>query len=291
MLIYAEILVDTDSCTVTYKGEIVPLLPKEYQLLTLFLKYPNHILSYDAIVDNLWDIDRIPTCSGIRTHIKNIRKAFKKANCYEDIIENIYGMGYRLNPAIKNKAGRNDLIAPAVSTLSDFLRFKAIEYLAIDEEFKIKYISPSLMDYCDYPENLQLGIYAGIPFPELIGIEEVLERVRNKQDKTFEIKGIARACNPNRPEYINFYAIADEPKNTENLGKQLLFVFFENASEQMIYKQRLVQIENEMYLLLESNKHYDNECLSRVRYADAKSFPFFPMPLEFRLDLNTKLQY
>lgn len=252
MLIYAEILVDTDSCTVTYKGEVVLLLPKEYHLLTLFLKYPNHILSYDAIINHLWDLDKTPTYSSIRTHIKNIRKAFKKVNCSEDIIENIYGMGYRLNPAMKNKTEEINPIAPAISTLNGFLKFKAIEYLVIDEKFKIKYISPGLINYCDYPQNLQVGIYAGNPFPELIGLEEVLERVRNKQDKIFEIKGVAKACNPNRPEYINFYAIADEPKNTKELGKQLLFLFFEDASEQMIYKQRLVQIENETYLLLET---------------------------------------
>lgn len=291
MLEFAGILIDTNSCTVTYEGEIVALLPKEYQLLTLFLKYPNHIFSYDAIIDNLWNIDRIPTSSSIRTHIKNIRKAFKKAHCTEDIIENIYGMGYRLNPAIKKKIEGNNLVNIPVSTVSNFLSFKAIESLAINREFKIKSMSPGLRDYCDYPEKLRPGIYAGIPFPELIGCEAILERVRNKLEKTFEIKGIARASNPKRPEYINFYAIADEPKNTEDLGKQLLFVFFEDASEQMIYKQRLVQIENETYLLLESNKEHDNQRLSRVRYPDIKSFPFSAMPLEFALDLNAKIQY
>lgn len=266
MLNYDKISVELDTFKVTYDGEVVSLYPKEFQLLTLFLKYPNHIITYDFIIDNLWDGDDIPTHSSIRSHIKGIRKAFKEKNCSEHTIENVYGIGYRLNPLIKNKNKSNEPIFPSLYAMENLRKSKAIEYLVLDEEFIIKYISPSLLDYCDYPKHLQVEVYAGNPFPELIGFEEAFERVRNKQDKTFEIKGIARACNPKRPEYINFYVIADEPKKTEDLGKQLLFVFFEDASEHMLYKQRLVQLENEMYLLLESAKHPENEQLGKVRY-------------------------
>ncbi|HEY9610681.1 winged helix-turn-helix domain-containing protein, partial [Allocoleopsis sp.] len=55
-LSYGKILVDTDCCKVTYDGQIVTLLPKEYNLLVLFLKYPNHVLSYEVIIDRLWNL-------------------------------------------------------------------------------------------------------------------------------------------------------------------------------------------------------------------------------------------
>lgn len=86
---YGKILVDTNSCRVTYDGQIITLLPKEYKLLLLFLSYPNHVLSYEIIVDKLWEVEKFPTPSSIRSHIKGLRKAFQKIN--GDVIELFMG--------------------------------------------------------------------------------------------------------------------------------------------------------------------------------------------------------
>ena len=62
-----------------------------------------------------------------------------------------------------------------------------------------------------------------------------------------------------RPEYINFHVIADESKTLTSQKEQLLFIFFEDASEKMIYRQQLVQRENEYYLLLTTPEKYMGE--------------------------------
>ena len=252
MVVCGKILVDTDSRTVSYGGEIVTLHPKEYDLLLLFLNHPNQVLSYEVIINKLWKFDRIPTHSSIRSHIKSLRQAFKKPNFKEEIIETVHGIGYRLNSLINKQKEYSTEISPSLSVLKKFLKTQAIEYLVIDENFLVKSMSRFLHDYSDYPNYLKFGIDARHAFPEFIGFEEGFEKVRNKESERFEIQGIARSCNPNRPEYINFYAIADESDRLDQSGERLLFVFFEDASERMIYKQQLVQIENETYLLLES---------------------------------------
>lgn len=255
MLTYGKIAVDTDSCTVMYDRKIIDLHPKEYSILMLFLKHPHHILTYEFIIDSLWSFDKTPAYSSIRSHIKSIRKALACANTNEEVIQTVHGMGYRLNPLIKNKSESSIGSHILISVVKKFIKAKTIEYLVLDADFRIKYLSPYLQKYCDYPANLKVGIHAEEAFPEFIGFEEAFEKVRNKEDEKFEIKGIARASNPNRPDYINFYVIADEPENQPQQSKSLLFVFFEDVSEDMIYKQRLVHRENETYLLLESNKH------------------------------------
>jgi DNA-binding winged helix-turn-helix (wHTH) protein len=264
MVICGKILVDTDSRTVSYGSEIVTLHPKEYNLLLLFLNYPNHVLSYEVIIEKIWDFERIPTHSSIRSHIRSLRQAFKKVNFKQEIIETVHGIGYRLNSLIHKQKEFMPEIAPSLSVLKKFLKTQAIEYLVIDENFVIKSMSPLLHDYCDYPDDLKVGIDVRHAFPEFIGFEAAFEQVRNKEYERFEIQGIARSCNPNRPEYINFYAIADESNPPDQSGEQLLFVFFEDASEHMIYKQRLVQIENETYLLLESARR--EFCLPKVLF-------------------------
>ncbi len=251
MLAYDKILVDTDSCTVTYNGTIVTLRPKEYFLLKLFLKYPNRVLSYEEIIEELWDIEHTPTFSSIRSHIKGLRQAFKKANAAKKIVENVPGIGYRLS-VIKKTNSEDSAITCPTSIFKRIMKSKAIEFLVIDEKFIIKSISQNLRNYCDYPDALKVGIYALDAFPEFIGLEESFNQVRNRKSEIFKINGIARNSNPDRPEFINFYVIADDSKDLARQREPLLFIVFEDASEQMIDKQGFVQRENNTFLLLGS---------------------------------------
>jgi DNA-binding winged helix-turn-helix (wHTH) protein len=264
LISYGKILVDTDSCRVTYEDVIINLLPKEYHLLVLFLKYPNHVLSYEVIIDRLWELDKIPSHSSIRSHIKMVRKAFKQAHVSEDIIETVHGLGYRLKP-LQKKQSSNPIISPPLSVMTGLLQAKAIEYVVINEEFIIEYISPNLQDYCDYPEVLQVGIKAEDAFPEFVGFENIFKKVMNKENDNFAVKGIARSANLNRPEYINFYVAIDASRSLDKIEDKLLFIFFEDASETMLYKQRLVQRENELYLRLEVVLH--SSC--KLNYLDS----------------------
>lgn len=256
MLIYNKLAVDPNSFAVTYDGKLVRLHPKEYLLLRLFLKYPNHVLSYDVIIDSLWDDDNIPTHGGVRAHIKGLRKALREANATEIIIETVHGLGYRLNP-INNSNAMTGTISPPVSVLKDFIKAKSIEYLIVDTELIIKAMSPGIFNYSDYPEMIKIGSSLQDGFPEFIGLEDPLFKVIKKESKSFELNGIAKAANPERPEYINFHVIADESQVYNAKKEQLLFIFFEDASEKMIYRQQLVQRENEYYLLLTKPEKYE----------------------------------
>ncbi|WP_193869142.1 winged helix-turn-helix domain-containing protein [Planktothrix mougeotii] len=258
MLIHGSITVNKNSCTVTYYAQIVCLLPKEYKLLVLFLEYPNHVLTYEMIVDQLWDLDRVPSANGIRSHIKGLRKAFRKVNNTIEIIETVHGMGYRLNPVLLKQEDSETLCSlPPPPILKDFLQTKAIEYCILDQQFFLQYISPSLIEYCDYPESLKIGSYVGDSFPELIGFEEILAKVITKEEPNLEIQGVARSVNPKRPAYVNFYVMANQDVHwPSNHHEPLLFIFIEDASEKMSYKQRITQLENEMSLFGTLNISY-----------------------------------
>lgn len=260
---YGRILVDTDSCQVTYEGKIITLLPKEYKLLLLFLKYPNHVLSYEVIIDKLWEMDKTPTQSSIRSHIKGLRRAFKKIDDSAKIIENVHGLGYRLQPLNKEKSTPS-IISPSLAVMKDLLQAKALEYLVINDKFIIQYLSPGLPDYCDYPELLQVGVKVENAFPELVGLEGIFKKILDQKCHQFDVKSIARAANPNRPEYINLYVIREELKPSDTSLDQLLFIFFEDASEQMFYNQRVVQLENEWYLRLEIEKGNNSSSTFKV---------------------------
>ncbi|MBW4553176.1 MAG: response regulator [Aphanocapsa sp. GSE-SYN-MK-11-07L] len=88
---------DPRSCQVTYDGRSLNLTPKEYNLLELFLRNPARVFSRGQLVEHLWTFDDPPLEESVKAHVKGLRQKLKAAGAV-DWIENIYGIGYRLNP-------------------------------------------------------------------------------------------------------------------------------------------------------------------------------------------------
>ena len=65
-------------------------------LLEYFLQHPTQVISRTALLDRLWEFDRLSGEQTIKTHLTNLRRKLKQAGCEKDIIETVYGVGYRL---------------------------------------------------------------------------------------------------------------------------------------------------------------------------------------------------
>ncbi|BCL39124.1 response regulator transcription factor [Nostoc sp. MS1] len=96
ILIHGDLQIDPGSQQVTYAGNILSLTPKEYMILEYFLRHPNQVVTRSAIFDKLWELDKYSGEGSIKTHITNLRNKLKAAGISEDLIENVYGIGYRL---------------------------------------------------------------------------------------------------------------------------------------------------------------------------------------------------
>jgi len=72
------------------------LTPKEYMILECFLKAPAQVFTRAVLLDQLWELDQASGEETIRTHIANLRRKLKMAGCETELIETIYGIGYRL---------------------------------------------------------------------------------------------------------------------------------------------------------------------------------------------------
>ncbi|BAY25327.1 multi-component transcriptional regulator, winged helix family protein [Calothrix sp. NIES-2100] len=99
ILTWANLCLDQISGKVTYDDQVISLTVTEYNLLELFLQNPNRIFSRQVILDRLWGFDDAPVEHAVTTHIKDLRKKLKAGGLKEDILETVYGIGYRLKPA------------------------------------------------------------------------------------------------------------------------------------------------------------------------------------------------
>ncbi len=96
ILSYGKLQLDSGSCTVTYAEQVLSLTPKEYRILECFLRSPTQVYSRAALLDKIWELDQLSGEETIKTHILNLRRKFEAVGCLEDVIETVYGLGYRL---------------------------------------------------------------------------------------------------------------------------------------------------------------------------------------------------
>ncbi|BAZ44011.1 two component transcriptional regulator, winged helix family protein [Chondrocystis sp. NIES-4102] len=93
---WGDLHLDSSSCQVTYQGQPVHLTPKEYGLLDLLLRQQGKLVSRDTIIDRLWTFDHPPSEETFKVHLKTLRRKLKAVGAPGDLIETVYGFGYRL---------------------------------------------------------------------------------------------------------------------------------------------------------------------------------------------------
>ena len=95
-LTWEKLQVNPDTTEVTYAEKVLHLTPKEYNLLELFLRNPRRIFSRSAILDRIWSAGEFPQEEAVTAHIKGLRHKLKASGMTVDLVETVYGLGYRL---------------------------------------------------------------------------------------------------------------------------------------------------------------------------------------------------
>jgi len=98
LVTFNEITIDTESRSVTVKGNTLIVTKKEYDLLLYFLINRNRVLTKEAIAEHLWE-DNIGSADSfdfIYTHLNNLRRKIRMAGG-ADYVKTLYGMGYKFS--------------------------------------------------------------------------------------------------------------------------------------------------------------------------------------------------
>ena len=103
VLEWGELRLNTDTCEVTYAEQPLVLRAKEYKLLELFVSNSRRIFSCDAILEHLWSLDNSAGEDRVRAQIKGLRQKLRAVGA-GDLIETVYGLGYRLKSQEPNQS-------------------------------------------------------------------------------------------------------------------------------------------------------------------------------------------
>ncbi|WP_041652309.1 response regulator transcription factor [Allomeiothermus silvanus] len=79
---------------VRYRGQMVRLTAKEYQVLELFVINPGRIFTREEVLERVWGPGFESDSNLIDVYVKNLRKKL-----YDNVIETVRGLGYRFAEA------------------------------------------------------------------------------------------------------------------------------------------------------------------------------------------------
>lgn len=115
ILQWGDLRLDPSSCEVTFGDDFINLTPKEYTLLELFLRNSRRVFSCSMILEHLWAYEEMPGEEAVRTHIKGLRQKLRGAGISGNLVETVYGIGYRLNPQESVASQKADTSKPSQS--------------------------------------------------------------------------------------------------------------------------------------------------------------------------------
>ncbi len=90
-----NLVMDSERHTCTWKGEPVTLTVTEFLILQALATRPGVVKSRNALMDAAYDDQVYVDDRTIDSHIKRLRKKFKATDDSFDMIETLYGVGYR----------------------------------------------------------------------------------------------------------------------------------------------------------------------------------------------------
>lgn len=96
VLEWGELRLNSGTGQVEYADRQLALTPKEYGLLAFILRSGGCMVRPDEILNHLWPSEDPPGKETIKVHLRGLRQKLKAAGAADDVIETVYGLGYRL---------------------------------------------------------------------------------------------------------------------------------------------------------------------------------------------------
>ncbi len=127
------------------------------------------------------------------------------------------------------------------------LQARGSEYLTLDRRGTIISASPGATRFSDNPEQIIVGTDVTVSFPELLGLEDILESIWVGGMEDFSLTAIARILPGQQPIYFDIHIFTDPENNGET---NRLICLLEDATERRVLEQSLVQNSNETNLLV-----------------------------------------
>lgn len=94
-LVAGDLTIDPSAHTVSLKGELISLTPREFDLLHAFALQPNKVLSVDELLASVWGAEFIGQPQVVYVHIRWLREKIENTPNKPERIVTVRGVGYK----------------------------------------------------------------------------------------------------------------------------------------------------------------------------------------------------
>jgi len=95
---YADLTLDLTTRTATRHDRVIPLTRKEFGLLELLLRNAGQVLSYEVILDEVWEYGDAPASNTLQVFVGFLRRKLEDGGLPR-LVHNVRGVGYVLRAA------------------------------------------------------------------------------------------------------------------------------------------------------------------------------------------------
>lgn len=96
MISFNGLILNTDSYEVKFNDTVIPLTPKEFSLLNLFLQNLNKVFTREHLISTIWGYGVTTEDRTIDSHVRNLRDKLRKAGfSADDYLSTVWGVGYK----------------------------------------------------------------------------------------------------------------------------------------------------------------------------------------------------
>lgn len=96
---WGRLHLERDSHGADYDGRELKLTAKEYLILEALMQAGGRTCSKGRLLHAAWSWADCPGEESLKTHVKNLRAKLMALDAPADLLETVYGVGFRLNPA------------------------------------------------------------------------------------------------------------------------------------------------------------------------------------------------
>ncbi|MCP3673803.1 MAG: response regulator [Gammaproteobacteria bacterium] len=93
----SKIVLNEKKLEVTYKDSKRELTKVEFNLFSKMHNHPGNIFSRDHLMDSIYDSQHVVNDRTIDSHIKKLRKKLVEIGLESEVIQSVYGAGYRFD--------------------------------------------------------------------------------------------------------------------------------------------------------------------------------------------------
>lgn len=92
---FGECVLDFRNHMAEKGGEAVEMTPREFEMMKLFIKNRNKVLTREKFLDEIWGYDRYPTTRTVDIHIARLRRKLEQNPKSPQFILTVHGLGYK----------------------------------------------------------------------------------------------------------------------------------------------------------------------------------------------------